>query len=143
MFRMYALLLCLSFAMPLQADVNQADLAKCREYSNPTARSQCVQLYKQTRTRVAYSRCKKSLECWGKQYQKQAREACRNAFSMRAAHSDLWRKYWNNQDFDQFRWHSEKKGSLLYYENESDVVLRCIFFPKAPSRVKVSIAASQ
>lgn len=141
MFRLFSLLLLILIVMPARADVNEADLAKCREYSNLAVRSQCVQMYKQTRTRVAYSRCKKNLECWGKQYQQQAKKECRKAFAMRAARSSLWSKYWHNQDFNHFRWHNEGNGSLMYYENEPGAVLQCIFFPKAPTKVRVSIAA--
>ena len=141
MFRSFILLVIAAFGSPVYAQVNEADLAKCRTYSNAAVRSQCVQMYKRTNTRVKLTRCKKSLECWSKQYKEQAKDYCRRAFAMRAARSSLWSQYWSNQDFDQVKWHNEGHGTLLYYEVEAGAVLRCIFNPKVPSKVRVSIGA--
>ncbi|WP_299177272.1 hypothetical protein [uncultured Neptuniibacter sp.] len=129
--------------MPLYgwAGANEADLAKCREYINPAVRSQCVQLYKKTSTRVAFSKCKKSLDCWSKRYRKQAEQYCSRAFEMRAARSQFWNRYWNGQDFDKVRWLDESEGAMVYFEEEGSAVLNCFFYPNAPSRVKVKIAS--
>ncbi|WP_286239166.1 hypothetical protein [Neptuniibacter halophilus] len=129
--------------LPLQgwAQTNEADLSKCREYANAALRSQCVQFYKRTNTRVAFSRCKKDLECWQDRYQEQAKESCRLAFKRRAAGSSLWASYWHSQDFDKARWFDQGAGVLMYYERESNAEIQCIFNPKLPNRVRLRIAA--
>ena len=133
-------LLCFILPVPSWA-VNEADLAKCREYSNAKVRSQCVQMYKRGDTRVAFSRCKKELECWSKRYRDQAKKNCSAAYKRRAAYSSFWAKHWSGQDFDQVRWLDKSEGSMMYYERESSVVLQCLFYPSAPTKVKVRIAA--
>lgn len=128
-------------AVPLWAQVNEEQLAKCREYSNPQVRGKCMQLYKRTETRVASSKCKRDLECWSERYRDQAESHCGRAFTMRANHSALWSKYWQGQDFDKVRWIDRKVGTMLYYEKVSGAVLHCIFDPRIPSKVRVKIAS--
>jgi len=134
-------LFCFLISTPSWA-VNEADLAKCREYSNAQVRSQCVQMYKRTDTRVAFSKCKKNLECWSKRYREQAKKYCSLAYKRRAASSSFWARHWKGQDFDKVRWLDQSDGSMMYYEQEVGVVLQCLFYPKAPSKVKVRIASS-
>ncbi|MCP4595467.1 hypothetical protein [Neptuniibacter sp.] len=121
---------------------NEADLLQCRKYSTAQARSQCVQIYKRSDTRVNQSRCKKSLDCWSKRYREQAEQYCARAFAMRAAKSSFWSAHWSGQDFDQVRWLDKGEGIMVYYEREATTVLECTFYPTRPSRVKVRIAAA-
>ena len=138
--RNFVLLLC--FLMPLSAfAVNEDDLEKCREYTDPEVRGKCVQMYKRTDTRVASAKCKQSLQCWSERFREQAEKHCSIAFERRAAHSRLWDQHWSGQDFDQVRWLDRGEGVMVYYEEESNVVLQCIFYPNAPSKVRVSLAA--
>ena len=127
--------------LPLSAyAVNDAELDQCREYSDPAVRGKCVQMYKRTDTRAASATCKKNLECWGERYREQAEKYCGVAFERRAASSSLWAQHWDGQDFDQVRWLDRGKGVMVYFEEESNVVLQCIFFPNAPAKVRVSLA---
>ncbi len=121
---------------------NEADLLQCRKYSTAQARSQCVQIYKRSDTRVSQSRCKKSLDCWSKRYRDQAEQYCARAFAMRAAKSSFWSAHWSGQDFDQVRWLDKGEGIMVYYEREASSVLECTFYPNRPSGVKVRIAAA-
>ena len=126
-------------ALPVYA-VNDAELEKCREYTDPSVRGKCVQMYKRTDTRAASASCKKNLECWSQRYREQAEKYYGIAFERRAASSRLWAQHWDGQDFYQVRWLDRGKGVMVYFERESNVVLQCIFFPHAPARVRVSLA---
>ncbi|WP_415893946.1 hypothetical protein ACMXYN_06020 [Neptuniibacter sp. PT8_73] len=125
------------------AEVNKDDLLKCRSYADPNARAQCVQLLKSPKLRVASSECKKKLSCWEKRFREQAERHCSNAFARRAKYSSYWEKYWSGQDFDKVSWIDQGKGTMMYYERESSVVLQCRFYPSTPSRVRVSIAPAR
>ena len=133
------------FVLPVmaRADVNRDDLLKCRSYSDPVKRSQCVQALKSQRFRVASSKCKETLSCWSKRYREQAVKHCRLAFARRAQMSSFWAQHYDGQDFDKVRWFDRGTGSMVYYEQEAGKVLQCRFYPKTPSRVKVSIAPAR
>lgn len=137
--RFIPLILLASLSVPSMA--NEADLAQCQSLSDARQRLQCLQLLKRPGVKVNKAKCKRSIDCWSKRYREQAQAACARAFSLRAASSNFWRQHWKNQKLDKARWQNRKQGSVVYYKQESTVVLHCTFYPNAPQRVKVRIGS--
>ena len=137
--RYILLILLASLTLPVMA--NEADLANCQAIKDVRKRLQCLQTLKRPDAKVSKAECKRSLKCWSKRYRKQAKSACSRAFALRANSSSFWRQHWNNQDFDKVRWQDRGRGVMVYYEQESTVVLHCTFYPNAPQRVKVRIGS--
>ncbi|WP_415897912.1 hypothetical protein ACMXYX_05980 [Neptuniibacter sp. QD72_48] len=141
--RKYLALTLVVLSVNSWAEINKDDLLKCRSYADPNQRAQCVQLLKSPKLRVGSSKCKKTLSCWEKRFREQAERHCSNAFTRRAKYSSYWASYWSGQNFDKVRWIDQGKGTMMYSEKSSSVVLQCRFYPSAPSRVRVSIAPAR
>lgn len=125
----------------LQA-ATKADLERCREYSDPAVRGQCINFYERPSVRASQSKCRKDIECWSELYRPQALKYCAKAFNRRAQYSSLWAEHWSGQDLDKARWFTKVGGAIVYYEQEAAVTLQCIFYPNAPAKVRVKIGSA-